>query len=114
MWTNTKHNNILITMTTKKQEYICIRDEQIQDQSRKIAELDARADYKDKRLDTIEEKIDKLTDEVQNIMLKGINDDNTINQRITALETSQNTTYKLIMLVIALIPILDILFGVKF
>ena len=114
MWTNTKHNNILITMTTKKQEYICIRDEQIQDQSRQHAELDARADSKDKRLDPIEETLANLTDEVQNIMLKGINDDNTINQRLTALETSQNTTYKLIMLVIALIPILDILFGVKF
>lgn len=84
----------------------CIHEEQIQGQSRKIAELGARADYKDRRIDEIitqnmrtEEKIDKLTDIVNNLMLKSVQDDNDINQRVTALEASQQTIYRIISLV---------------
>lgn len=84
----------------------CTHEEQIQRQSRKIAELKARADYKDRRIDEIitqnmrtEEKIDKLTDIVNNLMLKSVQDDNDINQRVTALEASQQTIYRIISLV---------------
>lgn len=84
----------------------CTHEEQIQRQSRKIAELEARADYKDRRIDEIitqnmrtEEKIDKLTDIVNNLMLKSVQDDNDINQRVTALEASQQTIYRIISLV---------------
>ena len=84
----------------------CLHEEQLHGQSRKIAELEARADYKDKRIEEIitqnmrtEEKIDKLTDIVNNLMLKSIQDDNDINQRVTALEASQQTIYRIISIV---------------
>ena len=38
-------------------DYTCIHEEQIQGQSRKIAELETRADYKDKRIDDLYVKI---------------------------------------------------------
>ncbi|MBR0369140.1 MAG: hypothetical protein IJH63_00280 [Methanobrevibacter sp.] len=92
---------------------ICYHEEQIQNQSRKIAELEARADYKDKRIDEIilnskrmEDKIDGLSKAVNTLTVKLVEDDATLkhhtgelSERVTALETRQDTTYKLIGLV---------------
>ena len=103
----------LIGMTPPDKEHHCTREEQINKHSRKIAGLDARADFKDRRIEEIITKLDKVSDDVQQIMIKSINDDNQINQRLTALEASQSTIYKLIMLVIALIPIIEILFNLR-
>ena len=77
----------------------CIKDEQIQHMSRKLERVDAKVDYKDKRLDIIEEKIDKLNETVNQLMLKSVTDDNDINNRVTALESSQQTIYRIISLV---------------
>ena len=87
------------------QETPCIQhEEQIQDNTQKIAALQTRADYKDKRIDEldkkmdkIDRKIDKLTDTVNKVMVNSIRDDNNLNQRVTTLETTiktQNDTIK--------------------
>ena len=78
-------------------------EEQIQENSREIAELKARANYKDKRINEliednkrIELKIDNLTDTVNKVMLNSIKDDNNLNQRVTTLETAIETQDKLL------------------
>lgn len=111
----------------------CLKEEQLSNQSRKIAELEAKAEFKDKRIDDIlednkrmEDKIDKLTDTVNQIMLKSVTGDNTLNtrlksleeavkkmnednlsQRMTALESSRDTTYKLIGIAVVVLGCLE-------
>lgn len=88
----------------------CIHEDQIQGISRKTAELEARADFKDEKIAQIlednqrmESKIDKLTETVNNLMLKSVSDDNNLNQRVTALEAEKaNTRYMIGLSVIVL------------
>ena len=88
----------------------------IQENTKKIAELETRADYKDRRLDQldnkmdkIEDKIDKLTATVNEIMLHSIQDDNNLNQRVTTLESRQETLYKLLLATPAIIALLGVI-----
>lgn len=74
--------------------YTCIYEEQIQNQSRLIERLKTRADYKDQKIDEInnkmdkmEEKIDKLTDNVNTLVLQSTKDDKDLELRLKAIET---------------------------
>ena len=85
-------------------EYICIRDEELNNQSRKIAELEAHSKFKEERINEliednrrIESKIDKLTETVNKVMLNSIKDDNNLNQRVHVLETKSDTQEKLLL-----------------
>lgn len=83
----------------------CYHEEQIQNQSRKIAELETRADYKEKMITDlndsmkdIKESMDSLEKTINEFILKSINDDNLLRElvnaqdnRITALETTNKT-----------------------
>ena len=80
----------MITMV----DYTCIHEEQIQGQSRKIAELETRADYKDKRIDDLyvkiekmENKIDTLNDNVNQLILLSNKGDTDLELRLKAIET---------------------------
>lgn len=89
----------------------CIHEEQIQGQSRKIAELETRADYKDRRIDELNEtmkevqrSIDQLDKTINEYIIKSINDDNTLREiinkqdnRITALESAKAEQWKLFL-----------------
>lgn len=73
-------------------------EEQIQELARKTAELEAHATFKEQRImeiiddnKRIEGKIDNLTDTVNKVMLNSIKDDNSLNQRVLAIETKQQT-----------------------
>ena len=74
----------------------CIaHEEQIQQNARNIAELKARADYKDKRIDELKkdmkdlnDKMDKLSNDVNEAIRKSITGDNEIDRRVTSLETT--------------------------
>ena len=75
-------------------DYTCIHEEQIQGQSRKIAELETRADYKDKRIDDLyvkiekmEDKIDTLNDNVNQLILLSNKGDTDLELRLKAIET---------------------------
>ena len=75
-------------------DYNCIHEEQIQGQSRKIAELETRADYKDKRIDDLyvkiekmENKIDTLNDNVNQLILLSNKGDTDLELRLKAIET---------------------------
>lgn len=83
----------------------CFHEEQIQGQSRKIAELETRADYKEKMIDELNENMkevkktmDSLEKTITDFILKSINDDSALRElvnkqenRITALETTNRT-----------------------
>ena len=83
----------------------CIHEEQIQNHSRKIAELETRADYKEQmirdlaeRMKDMKKSLDSLEKTITEFILKSINDDSNIRElvnlqdnRITALETTNKT-----------------------
>lgn len=76
-------------------QHECIHEDQLQGQSRKIAELETRADYKDERITQIledqkrmEDKIDKIAEAVNNLQLQSLRDDRDIDKRVTTLETT--------------------------
>lgn len=76
----------------------CLHEEQIQNLSRKIAEIEAHISYKDKRIDEIiidikelNKNIKELTKIVNNLMIKSNEDDNEIDKRVTGVETTQKT-----------------------
>ena len=82
----------MITMPSP--EYTCIHEEQIQGQSRKITELETRADYKDRRIDDLymkiekmEDKLDKLNDNVNKLLLQSNQGDTDLELRLKAIET---------------------------
>jgi chromosome segregation ATPase len=82
-------------MNAKKSEYVCIKDDQLQNQSRKIAKLEARANYKDERIEQIildqkrmEDKIDDLTEAVSQLKYQSLQDDKDIDKRVTSLEST--------------------------
>lgn len=84
----------------------CIHEDLIQNQSQKLAELEARADYKDKRIDEIlddnkrmEDKIDHLTVAVKDLQFQSLKDDKDIDKRLTSLESTVNTIKWIITLV---------------
>ena len=107
-------------------EYTCIHEEQIQGISRKTAELEARADYKDKRIDELKEdmlelkqSVNNLEKTINNYILKSITDDNTLKDylnklenRVTSLESRQDTLYKLLMATPAVIAVIGIIAAV--
>jgi len=74
--------------------YICIHEDQIQGQSRKIAELETRADYKDKRIDDLEKKMDKMdkkldtiTESLNELKMQSKTDDGKLEIRLKTIET---------------------------
>jgi len=68
---------------------------QIQQNTREIAELQTRADYKEKRIDELynkmekmDEKIDEINKNVNTIIQSSIESDNQLELRLTKLETT--------------------------
>lgn len=88
-------------MSTMNNETCLQHEEQIQELSRKTAELEAHASFKEQRImeiiednKRIEGKIDNLTDTVNKVMLNSIRDDNDLKQRVLTLETKSDTQEK--------------------
>lgn len=72
----------------------CQYETQIQGQSRKIAELKTRADFKDKRIDELyikiekmEDKLDKLNENVNQLLIQSRQGDTDLELRLKAIET---------------------------
>lgn len=81
----------------KKPAYVCIREKQVNKHEVDIAELKARADFKDLRIDELKESIDdmdKKLDEINftltDIQRQSERDDFNIDNRVTKLENTQN------------------------
>jgi peptidoglycan hydrolase CwlO-like protein len=78
-------------------EYDCIHESLIQSHSTDIESLKTRADYKDKRIDELYDKmekmgnkIDTINENVNTIMMKSVQGDSEIDKRVTSLETTVN------------------------
>ena len=90
-------------------EYTCIHEDQIQGQSRKISELETRADYKEDIIKELKDdmkelkkSMDSLDKTINDYIIKSIEDDNTIKSyinslenRVTALESAKAEQWKL-------------------
>ena len=75
-------------------EYDCIHEDMLQSQTRDLERLKTRADYKDKRIDELylkmekmEEKIDKKNENIQKLILKSNQGDSDLELRLKAIET---------------------------
>jgi uncharacterized coiled-coil protein SlyX len=75
-------------------EYDCIHEDLIQTQTKDIERLKTRADYKDKRIDELyvkmekmEEKIDKMNENINKLILKSNENDSGLELRLKAIET---------------------------
>lgn len=119
-------------MAAKTTDHICIKDNTIQNISRKTAELEARADYKDKRIDEMNHnmelmnnKLDKVLKSFTDLKLESKGDDANLELRLktieTKLETQEETTREnhnrltLILSVVAIgLTIVTILINVYF
>lgn len=103
----------------------CIYDEQIQNHSRKIAELETRADYKEQMIRDLAESMkdmkksmDSLEKTITEFILKSINDDSSIRElvnsqdnRITALEATNKTLKWVIGIGLTVLSILIAILG---
>ena len=76
-------------------EYDCVHEKLIQSHSTDIQSLKTRADYKDKRIDELYDKmekmgnkIDTINENVNTIMMKSVQGDSEIDKRVTSLETT--------------------------
>lgn len=97
-------------------EHICPHEKEFQSYGKKIAELEAHLSYKDKRIDELIEdqkkmdnKMDKIDDKIDTIMMKSIQGDNDVNQRVTSLET----TVKVLKWVIGFVGVGGIVWVIK-
>ena len=87
--------NTNVETVTMVVEYDCIHEQLIQNHSTDIQSLKTRADYKDKRIDDLydkiekmENKIDTINENVNTIMMKSVQGDSEIDKRVTSLETT--------------------------
>ena len=76
-------------------EYTCIHEDEFQTHSRKIAELETKAEYKEqmikdlkKDMKDLNDKMDKLSEDVNKAIKESIKDDSDIDKRLTSLETT--------------------------
>ena len=74
---------------------VCIHEELIQNHSLNIKELEGRADYKEKRIDELytkiekmEDKLDTINENVNKIVQSSIDSDKELEIRLTKLETT--------------------------
>ena len=93
-------------MTVKQPEYVCIEKQQLAEHKADITALKARADYKELRIEELNDKIEKIDTKLDNIsesmnqlILKSVTDDNELNQRVTSLEN----TVKVLKWVVSLV-----------
>ena len=75
-------------------EYDCIHEELLQTQTKDLERLKTRADYKDKRIDELyvkmekmEEKLDTMNDNINKLIVKSNKGDTDLELRLKAIET---------------------------
>lgn len=78
-------------------EYECHHEELLQNHSLKLKELENRANFKEQRIDDLQndlkdmdKKLDEINKNVVDLMLKSVNDDKDIDKRVTSLEQTVN------------------------
>lgn len=101
----------------------CIHEDQIQGQSRKIESLETRADYKEEMIRELKNDMKDLKDGMESLdktindyIIQSIKDDNalkdyivSLENRVTTLESRQDTIYKIILAIPAIIALLGVI-----
>lgn len=79
-------------------KYVCIHERRLNKNENRITELEAKASFKEERIhelkismDEMDKKLDKIDDCVHHLKLQSERDDFNIDNRVTQLETTQNT-----------------------
>ena len=77
------------------ESHICLHEDQLQEQTKKIEGLEVKSTYKENRIDELshkmdkmEEKLDTINDNVNKIIQSSIESDNQLEIRLTKLETT--------------------------
>ena len=85
-------------MTNDSTPVTCFHEEEFQTHGRKITELETKAEYKErmikdlkKEIKELNDKMDNLSNDVNEAIKKSITGDNDIDRRVTSLETTQKT-----------------------
>ena len=99
-------------MTSDKKQYICIREHQLSEHESEITALKTRAEYKERRIDELNEsmhemdkKLDKISDSIQELKLRSATDDFNIDNRVKALESKLETLKWVVGVAVALLSI---------
>lgn len=90
-------------MAKTTDELVCIKTDELQTHSRKIERLEAQAQYREQRMDELNEKIsamdkkiDKVLDGFNELKIKSHNDDKELELRLTTIETKLTTQDRII------------------
>lgn len=112
-------------MTANHDEHVCIHEEQLQNQSRKLERLETRSEFKEKEIEKlnsnmekIDGKLDELLEGFNQFKLESNKDDTALELRLKAIETEltlqkSESTRKMAWIGIAL-TIITILINVYF
>ena len=106
-------------------EHICIHEDQIQNLTTSTVELEAKSKYKEDAIRElkesnrrIEKQLSSLSDDVNKIVVASVKDDNALKEyinslenRVTSLESRQDTVYKLLMASPAVIAVCGVVIG---
>lgn len=83
-----------MSVMTVSVEYDCIHEDLLQSQTRDLERLKTRADYKDKRIDELyvkmekmEQKLDTMNDNINKLIVKSNKGDTDLELRLKAIET---------------------------
>ena len=94
---------VMIKMSPTTETPCIQHEEQIQENAKKIAELEAKNGFKAQRINEliednkrIESKIDTLTESVNKSILASVQGDSDLKERVLALETKADTQEKLL------------------
>lgn len=94
---------VMIKMSPTTETPCIQHEEQIQENAKKIAELEAKNGFKAQRINEliadnkrIESKIDNLTESVNKSILASVQGDSDLKERVLALETKADTQEKLL------------------
>ena len=87
--------NTSVTKMAAEQPQTCYHEDEFQSHSRKIAELETKAAYKEQMIADLKadmkelnDKMDKLSEDVNKAIKESIKDDSDIDKRVTSLETT--------------------------
>ncbi|WP_296785611.1 hypothetical protein [uncultured Methanobrevibacter sp.] len=87
--------NTRVTLMTNETPQTCFHEELIQKHARKIEALETKAVYKEEMIKDVKQdmkdlndKMDKLSDDVNEAIRKSITGDSDIDKRVTSLETT--------------------------
>lgn len=85
-------------MTPKEDKYTCIREKQISKHDSEIVELKVRDDYNEQRINELtkelskmDEKLDRISEDIHQLNLQSAQDDFNIDNRVKSLESKLET-----------------------